>query len=129
MANRKVTAAELSNSSKRSKFGVKHDAQGRLDRTYKGILYHSKLEAVLAANLDIIGPFERQVRYELRAYGKKICNYVVDFVQGNVHYEAKGVMTEASRIKLRLFKAQFPMAVLKIVRGSGQSFTTEDFVG
>lgn len=99
--------------------------------TTDGIRYHSKKEAKYAQDLEfrkkagLIKSWERQVRIELYAYGKHICNYYMDFViyhnDGTVEYvEIKGYETDVWKIKWKLFEAminaQEPEAILTIVK-------------
>lgn len=97
---------------------------------YKGVKYHSKLEADYARKLDLrlrakdIRGWERQINIQLTAYGKNICKYRIDFV---VYYfntdvveyvECKGMATPAWKIKWALLNAQMdsnPDVRLKLV--------------
>ncbi len=98
---------------------------------YNGITYHSKFEAKVAQDLDIkiklgeIERWERQVRIDLRAYGKHICFYFIDFLvyhtDGRKEYlEAKGYETPDWIIKWNLFEAmmkeQEPEVILTVVK-------------
>lgn len=100
-------------------------------RDYQGNQYHSIKEAKYARDLDIrkrvceVVSWERQVRIDLHAHGKHICNYFIDFVvhlpSGEKQYvEVKGFETEVWRLKWKLFEAQLaeeePDALLLIVR-------------
>lgn len=85
---------------------------------YNGIIYHSAFERDYAAELDnrkrmsLIKDWDRQVKLELKANGKRVCNYYIDFI---VHFEdghrqfteVKGQETEAWRIKWKLLEATF----------------------
>lgn len=87
-------------------------------QTYEGYSYDSKFEARVAAELDLllrsgeIVGWERQFKIELYAGGKHICNYFCDF---RVEYpdktfellEAKGIETEAYRLKRKLMEAVY----------------------
>ena len=99
--------------------------------TTDGIVYHSKKEAKYAQDLEfrkkagLIKSWERQVRIELSAHGRRICNYYMDFViyhnDGTVEYvEVKGFETDVWKIKWNLFEAQMmaeqPEAILTIVK-------------
>ena len=79
--------------------------------------FDSKYEAGVAEELDLlkkakeIADYECQVKIDLRAYDKHICNYIIDFVvyhnDGTKEYiEAKGYKTEVWRLKWKLFEAQ-----------------------
>ncbi len=100
-------------------------------RDYSGNQYHSIKEAKYARDLDIrkrigeVTKWERQVRIDLHAHGKHICNYFIDFVvylsSGEKQYtEVKGFETDVWRIKWKLFEAQMnveePDALLLIVK-------------
>jgi hypothetical protein len=110
---------------KRTKYGAKR-------QSYGGNLYHSGLEARVAARLDSLRSardpqervvnVERQVRVSLDVNGVHICNYYCDFLveyaDGRVVWtEAKGMSTDLWRIKERLFRACYPDRVLEVVRG------------
>lgn len=132
--NRRITAAELAKVQKRSKFGVRHDQQGKAERTYKGVLYHSKRECEYAQELDILQKagkivgWSRQVAYALNVpvetatarpdWRVKVADYVADFVViGNPNrvIDVKGYMTPVSRLKIKMFEAQYGITV-EIVR-------------
>lgn len=100
-------------------------------QTYNGYSYMSKLEAQQAFELDCrlkakeIISWERQVKIDLQAYGKHICNYYIDFVatrkDGVKEYiEVKGFETDVFKIKYKMFKAKMsiedPSAQLIIVK-------------
>ena len=99
--------------SKRSKYGVRQDAAGKLARTYRGVLYDSAAEARYAAQLDtdptVIG-WTRQNRYYLMVNGKSVGALVMDF---EVKYtdgtyasvDVKGVETTVWKLKRKLFEA------------------------
>ncbi len=84
--------------------------------TYKGITYHSKLEAEYAMILDDmlkkkeIKGWKRQIKIPLDVNGFHICNYYIDFVveenDGTLNYtEVKGYQTEIWRLKWKLTEA------------------------
>lgn len=134
MGNPKITLAELATKLKRSKYGVKHDEQGKADRTYKGVLYHSKRECEYAQELDLlksagkIEHWERQVIYPIKIQPNDkdreplvVFDYVADFLvyrkkgePGQV-VDVKGKMTEEARLKIKMFEAQYGRKV-EIVR-------------
>jgi len=104
---------------------------GNKKQTYNGISYHSKLESGYAQELDLrkkakdIKDWRRQVKIDLTAHGKHICNYYIDFViehnDGSEEYvEVKGFETDVWRMKWKMFEAQMeaenPRAKLTIVR-------------
>ena len=100
-------------------------------QTYNGYSYMSKLEAGQAFELDVrmkageIISWERQVKIDLQAYGKHICNYYIDFVatrkDGIKEYiEVKGMETDVWKMKWKMFEAKMaiedPRAELIIVK-------------
>jgi len=104
---------------------------GAIKQTYNGYTYHSKKEAQYAFELDCrikvgeIISWKRQVKIELRAYDKHICNYYIDFVaelpDGNKEYiEVKGFSTNVFLIKWKMFKAKMaqeqPRDLVTIIR-------------
>ncbi len=81
---------------------------------YNGVTYDSKFEAEFAQKLDLwkrfgqIKDWKRQVPFELKVEGEKICKYVIDFCiihfNGKEEYiEIKGKETAAFRLKKKLF--------------------------
>lgn len=119
MPNAKVTAADLKG--KRNKYSV----ADKSERMYRGVVYHSKLEATTAAYLELIAngrELRRQVNFCLRVGETIVANYKADFVFSNPGevYEAKGCMTEAARIKLKLFHELYPDWVLYLVTDAGK---------
>ena len=104
-----------------SKKGNKYGAK-RYD--HNGITYHSKKEAGYAAELDLrkkakdIKDWKRQVKLDLKAYDKHICNYYIDFVithnDDTLEYvEVKGFATSLWRLKWKLLEAQMDEEVKK----------------
>lgn len=100
-------------------------------QTYNGYSYMSKLEAQQAFELDCrlkakeITSWARQVKIELQAYDKHICNYYIDFVavrkDGVKEYrECKGMETDVWKIKWKMFTAKMaledPRAELIIIK-------------
>lgn len=92
-----------------NKFGAKKTE-------YKGVQYHSKLEAKYAQDFDLmlkageLLDVDRQFKVELRANGMLICNYYVDFrlhlKDGSFELvEIKGFETDIYRFKRRLLEA------------------------
>jgi len=72
-----------------------------------------------------IKSWERQVKIELTAHGRHICNYYIDFVvthnDGTLEYvEVKGFETDLWRLKWKLFKSKMteeePRAKLSIIK-------------
>lgn len=85
---------------------------------YEGVVYHSKLEAAYAQELDLrkragdIKDWERQVKLQLTVNGKHITNYYIDFLihhnDGSREFvEVKGMPTSEWRLKWSLFEALF----------------------
>jgi len=91
---------------------------------YAGEAYDSKAEADFAAELDLLKAarnpkerverWERQVKYEVKVNGKKICDYFLDFrvwyTSGVIrNYDVKGYKGGAAyqlfRIKKKLVEA------------------------
>jgi hypothetical protein len=95
---------------KGSKYGAKKSS-------FNGITYHSKKEAQYAGELEMrkkagdIKDWKRQVKIDLKAYDKHICNYYMDFVithnDNTLEYiEVKGFATPLWQMKWKLFEAQ-----------------------
>lgn len=100
-------------------------------QTYNGYSYMSKLEAGQAYELDCrlkakeIISWDKQVKIDLQAYGKHICNYYIDFVairkDGVKEYiEVKGMETDLWKLKWKMFTAKMaieePSAKLIIIK-------------
>ena len=100
-------------------------------KDYNGVTYHSTFEAKVARDLEIkkraglIKDIKRQVKIELYAYDKHICNYIIDFVVINKddekeYIEVKGFETDVWRLKWKLFEAMInskePEAKLTIIK-------------
>lgn len=99
----------FSNERKKPKYHNKATATG-------GIIYHSKKESKYAQDLEFrkkagdIKDWKRQVRLDLRAYGKHICYYAMDFIvehnDGTFEMvEVKGFATDVWRLKWALLEA------------------------
>lgn len=97
-------------------FQQRGNKYGAKSTIYNDQVYHSKLEAGYAADLDLllrareIKKWERQVRISLDVNGYHICNYYIDFVithkDDTIEYvEVKGLETEVWRLKWKLFEA------------------------
>jgi hypothetical protein len=104
---------------------------GNVSCSYNGRTYDSRMEARYAERLDLMrrltGSSDRvvdvkpQAVVHLEAYGKPICIHIVDFMvtfaDGRVEYhEVKGLETPAWSLKHKLFCAQFPDTVYKVIR-------------
>jgi len=101
----------------RNKYGAKKTE-------YNGIKYDSKKEAEFARKLDLtrkslnsnILDVERQVPFEIRLNGIKICKYLLDFKvtynSGEVEYiDVKGMKTPVYRLKKKLVEAQYGIKI------------------
>jgi hypothetical protein len=96
------------------------------DRTYNGVVYHSKAEAKRAFELDCmkaarqITGWKRQRGFPLLVNGVFICTYYADFqVWGETTdwaEEIKGHETEVYKLKLKLFRALYPDVELRIIK-------------
>lgn len=91
----------------------------KAERIYNGHTYHSKAEAMKAAELDLMvrcGRIEAwfpQDPLQIRVNGHFICDVVVDFRvqetrEKSYYVETKGHRTEVYRLKLKLLKACYP---------------------
>ncbi len=118
------------------KSGSKYHAK-RTD--YEGMVFHSKLEAAYAQELDLrikakdIVRWERQVRLDLKVNGQHVTNYYIDFI---VYYpdghrdfvECKGMELGEWRLKWSLLEATFddfkehPDDQLVVVKQSSMRF-------
>lgn len=85
---------------------------------YNGHVYHSKLEAAYAQELDLrvkakdIKSWDRQVKLDLKVNGVHITNYYIDFVLHNndgsrEFVECKGLPTSEWKLKWALLEALF----------------------
>ncbi len=103
-----------------SKFGAKR-------ARYGDYVYHSRKEARYAAELDLrvkageLKGWRRQVNIPLYVNGKKICSYIIDFVEEladgtEVYTEVKGFDTREWAIKHSLFCALYPDRKIQVVR-------------
>lgn len=116
-------------------YAKKKNKYNAVSTEYNGEVYHSKAEAGYARDLDLrkhasnpnekVKSWERQVKIPLKAYGKVLYNYYIDFVvyyeNGLKEYvEVKGFSTTSFQNKWKHFEAQMkveePEARLTIVR-------------
>lgn len=99
-------------------YGARRGKYGAVRTEYGGRRYASKLEARCAAELDLrrrageIVSWEPQVPVDIMVDGEKVCRYIVDFravmPDGSVEWiEAKGMWTDAAKLKAKLFKAAY----------------------
>lgn len=122
----RFSPAEIAAMLNRPSLGRVRNVAPRSERTYSGVVYDSKSEALYAFKLDAmkasgeIKGWSRQVPFPLEVNGKLICKFVVDFVvaehEWDVIHEVKGWMTPEFRLKLKLFKALYPDMPYKVVR-------------
>lgn len=100
---------------------------GNVQQSYNGHPYASKKEAAYAQELDLrvkageLKSWERQKSIEMKVKGKKICTYVIDFVEvypdkSEMYTEVKGLETGLWRIKWKLFEALYPKLKKQIIR-------------
>lgn len=130
--NPKITREQLLHLvPKRSKYGVKQDQQGKLDRTYKGIQYHSEAEMLYAQQLDIlqmageIRCWKRQQVYPLWVNGQHVTDYTADFEVYKGHrppivVDVKGHQTPESKLKIKLMKAVYGITVQIVTKDTKQ---------
>lgn len=97
--------------SRPNKFGAKKSLVDgkKFDSQSEGQLY---AELKLQERAGLIESFEQQVKEELWAYGKHICDYYVDFLvyhnDGTREFiEHKGKATDAWRIKFKMLCAKY----------------------
>jgi hypothetical protein len=107
---------------------------------YNGSVYHSKLEAAYAQELDLrikgkdIVSWKRQVKLDLKVNGRHITNYYIDFVvlyaDGHREFtEVKGLEMELWKMKWAILEATFdesfkqnPDDCLLVVKQSSMRF-------
>lgn len=104
---------------KRHKYGVSTD---KSKRTYKGVVYHSRMEMLRAVELDRCGlHWTRQVPFWL---GDDAHKFVVDFmvfhhagiVAGVINYEeVKGVITPKDKKHWKMW-AKYGKFTLRVIR-------------
>ena len=111
---------------KRSKYGVRHDAQGKEARIADGILFDSKRECqryCTLRTLEKVGKIQwlrMQVEFVLNVNGIRVGKYICDFMyfdceSGKTIVEdvkTKATITPAAKIKLQLMKALYDIDVL-----------------
>jgi len=106
---------------KKGRNGNKYKAQKALldghnfDSISEGNLY---AELKLQQRAGIIKSFDIQVKEEMYAYGKFICNYYVDFLifhlDGTKEFtEHKGIPTETWRLKWKMLLAKYHDQILR----------------
>ena len=109
-----MTLVTLPETKRRGKYKVRHDAQGKENRTIDGIVFDSAKEAKRYWELKQMGvwPIELQPKFELVVNGVHICDYRADFAYEvpysggqRVIEDVKGMKTREYRIKKKLMKA------------------------
>lgn len=109
---------------KRNKYNAKKTA-------FNGRVYDSKLEAGVAADIDVLKKSGEVVKVEpqktFNLYGKngaRICTHRVDFLltfkDGHQEaWEAKGVATSVWQIKRKLFEDNYPDIIYMVITAKG----------
>jgi hypothetical protein len=111
----------------RNKYKVRTDRIGKLERTYRGRLYASKLECHTAQTLDLlvrggeVRSWAPQKRFPLVVKDVKVGVYIADFVvvkkDGSLAiWESKGKETPEFKIKWKLVEALYPQYELRLIR-------------
>jgi hypothetical protein len=109
----------ISQAVKRSKYGVRQDAVGKLRRTLDGVTYDSAKERDYAATLFLLVKcgkargIQRQAPIPLQVGNKTIGYHYVDFLLTKLDgtqevHEVKGYETELWKWKKAHFEAQYP---------------------
>lgn len=113
----------------RSKYGVRHDAEGVAARTIDGIKFDSKAEAVRYSELKLlqrvkaISGLTLQPKFPCRVMGELVCTYKADFqyVQhtpdgrsDKIIEDVKGVKTAMYRLKKKLVEAIYKIQVIEV---------------
>ena len=105
---------------------------GSYSATYNGRTYHSRKEALYAAELDLLRKaylpkdrvvkVEPQINVDLVVNGKKVCRIIPDFrvtfADGRVEWhevKSHGTMTREWYVKKRLFEALFPNETYRVI--------------
>jgi len=94
--------------------------------SHNGTTYASKLEARTKIFLEkyqskLFPVIKDQVRIPLCISGKKVCDYVIDFVvtlsdgQSLLYVESKGFWTDAAKLKIKFFLALYPEVEYRVV--------------
>lgn len=112
---------------KKTYFTVKRNKyNNRSSICSEGHWHHSNGEAQYCSELALrvragdIKSYEKQVKFELKVNGVKICSYYVDFVithndLSRQAIEYKGFETEVFKIKEKLFRALYPELDYQII--------------
>ena len=118
-------AGKIPMSHLRSNFGNKYNISKKEDRTYNGIVYHSKMESIYAAYLDTlkkrkeITNWEGQIPLDVSINGKLIsryfCDFKIYFPDGHFEYhEVKGFSTELYILKKKCIEAIYKIKIIEI---------------
>ena len=120
-----ATARALLNAkSKFNKYGV----ASQVDRTYRGVVYRSKVESLYARHLDalllageVVAWNPKPAPFPLVINGRKVGRYTPDFtVQrrgGAVEYhEVKGYAVRDWTLRYKVFLALYPDVVLVVIQ-------------
>lgn len=111
---------------KRSKYGVRTDAQGKAERTVDGILFASKREARRYSELSLLakaGKIKyggRQPKFRLEVNGELICTYIADFQyldlekQEVITEDVKGHKTAEYKLKKKLMHAIYGIEIQEV---------------
>lgn len=111
----------------------KYGVSPKIERTYNGKVYDSKLEMQYRQHLELlrkaVNPSERvvdieeQLPYHIHIKGKKICSYKLDFeilfADGSVRcIDVKGIEggTDVYRIKKKLVEAMYGIEIIEVYR-------------
>lgn len=121
-----MTIVTLKEPRMRGKYGVRHDRQGKENRTIDGIVFDSAAEAnrywelkqlEKAGKIDFL---QCQPVFCLEVNGISICMYIADFQYLDkdklkvITEDVKGVRTREYRIKKRLMKALHGIDIVEI---------------
>ena len=116
---------EMPASHLRDNFGNKYNVSPAHMRTYKNVVYHSKMEADYAAYLDLlintgeIKEWSSQFAFPIEVKGNLIAKYFCDFKvtkpDGTLEYhEVKGHATELYKLKRQLVELLHGVEIIEI---------------
>lgn len=114
---------------RRNRYGMRNTPAAKLARTYRGVEYASRPEALYAARLDLLQRadptfvgWHRGASYAFVVHGVRVGSYRPDFSLTNIagdqhHVELKspGTDTQVCRLRRRLFRACYPAERLILV--------------
>jgi hypothetical protein len=109
----------------RNNFGNKFNIAPKEQRTYKGVVYHSKMESCYAAYLDTlkkigeIKDWSGQCPFDVNINGMHVttyfCDFKVELLDDSVEYhEVKGHVTELYKIKKKLVELTLGVRIKEI---------------